>query len=279
MQSDNVFAAPSDSQSQSSISVSNTGNSFIDLAYSIPTIASNADSYITSLVSKKLAANFSPTFFQIPYIYSAADNLIKGKYTSSTSNDGNNVITTYKISYQGEFKEEVATIVTYSDVTTGILFYEIPREFSYNSVDQASIAYSLTADGNYDGLVNIPSSFVSNVNDSIYEFKFNIKTDINSTNAIVSTDAKSGEPPKKCVNPLRITNILNDIKTNCPDLNYKCLVTQAVKLYQTYGTIIVPGSPIVLPCTNTTVNGSKIVWPSKAELIKNYNAKPGDFGK
>jgi len=157
-----------------SISTTNTGNSFVDLAYSVPFLASDADTYITSLVSKQFVSGFQPTFFQIPYIYSCADNLVNGKYTTTSSDDGNTIITTYKIPYTGEFKEEIATFVTYFDKTTNILFNEIPREFSYNSVDQASIAFSQLADKSFQGIINIPASFVSNVDNSNKGLNFTI---------------------------------------------------------------------------------------------------------
>jgi len=191
------------------ITVTKTNNSFIDLAYSVPFLASDADTYITSLVSKNLISNFQPTYFQVPYIYSAADNLINGKYTSSSTSDGNITITTYKIPYTGELKEETATIVAYYNKTTNILFYEIPREFSYNSLDQASIAFSQLTNGNFQGIVNIPSSFVSNVDNTDYELTFNISsTDvISDVNPIV---------PGQNVAPAFISTIGNKQTTCSP---------------------------------------------------------------
>jgi len=164
--------------STGSISIKKTGNSFVDLAYSVPFLSSDADIYITSLASKRLISEFEPTFFQVPYIYSYANNLINGNYTSSSSDDGNLIITTYQIPYKGELKNQVATIVTYYDKSTNILFHEIPREFSYNSVDQASVSYVQIADGSFIGKLNIPSSFITNVpnldNKNLF-FDFNIK--------------------------------------------------------------------------------------------------------
>jgi hypothetical protein len=57
-------------QLNGNVGITKTGNSFIDLAYSVPFLASSSDSYITSLVSKQLIINFEPTYFQCPFIYS-----------------------------------------------------------------------------------------------------------------------------------------------------------------------------------------------------------------
>ena len=65
------------------VSIGNTSNLFVDLAYIFPFATSAADTFITSQVSKQFTDGFNPTYFQIPYIFSACDNLINGKYTSS----------------------------------------------------------------------------------------------------------------------------------------------------------------------------------------------------
>jgi hypothetical protein len=65
---------------------------FVELAKSIPFVSSNANSYITSLVSKTFEPNFKPTYFQIPYIYSACDNLVNGIYKESSSLEDNIII-------------------------------------------------------------------------------------------------------------------------------------------------------------------------------------------
>jgi hypothetical protein len=179
--------------SSASVPIGNTSNSFIDLAYSVPFLASASDAYITDVLSKQIIIGFEPTFFQIPYIYSYADNLINGKYTiSSVSNEGDVTVTTYKIPYKGEFKEEIATIVTFYNNVTNILFHEIPREFSYNSVDQASISYSQVADGSFTGVLSIPDSFVTNTlpKNSTFFIDFNI-TPNNGSNDNITTKLNS----------------------------------------------------------------------------------------
>ena len=125
---------------------------FKDLAYSLPFIASSADAYITSLISKQFTIGFEPTFLQIPYLYSACDNLVNGKYMEEVKIDKNLIITTYNIPYQGSIKEEIATFITYFDITTNILFYIIPKEFSYNSIEESSISISTVDEKNYNGI-------------------------------------------------------------------------------------------------------------------------------
>lgn len=143
------------------VSLGSTSKIFIDLAYTLPFAASSADAYITSLISKNFQIGFEPTYFQIPKIYSAADNLINGKYTEEVKVEGTKIITTYKIPYSGELKEEIASVVTYFDTTSQILFYEIPRELSYNSKDQASVALATKDDQVFTGKLIIPVSWYS----------------------------------------------------------------------------------------------------------------------
>jgi hypothetical protein len=181
------------------INIVETGNSFVDLAYSIPFLASDADAYITSILSKQFIIGFEPTFFQVPYIYSCCTNLINGNYTSSSTDNGTHVITTYKIPYEGELTEKTATIVTDFNKETNILFYEVPREFSYNSVDQASLAFIQLADGSFNGTLLIPSSFVSNVDSTEYQLTFTI-----SIKDIISVD-KANPSVDGCYNSINST--------------------------------------------------------------------------
>lgn len=177
-------------KSEGQVKTTNTANSFVDLAYSVPFLASASDAYITDLLSKQFIIGFEPTFFQIPYIYSYADNLINGNYIiSSVSTEGDLTITTYKVPYKGEFKEEIATIVTYFNKKTNILFHEIPREFSYNSVEQASVATSMDADGSFSGVYSIPYSFVTNITppNSTFFIDFNITPNTGTVDNITTT--------------------------------------------------------------------------------------------
>ena len=160
------LAAPSFS-TIGTINLGNSNDLFVKLAYSAPFGLSAVDAFITSLVSKSFINNFEPTYFQIPYIYSAADNLVNGKYTSSSVTDGSKLITTYIIPYKSELGQKFVTIVTYLDQITNILFYEIPREFSYNSKDQASVAVTPSG-SDYVGKISIPSTFISNIDKPFY---------------------------------------------------------------------------------------------------------------
>ena len=178
LNSDSVTLLPlNETSSFSTVGSINLGNStdlFTKLAYSVPFGLSAVDAYITSLVSKKFITGFEPTYFQIPYIYSASDNLINGNYTSSSVTEGSKLITTYIIPYNSKPEIKTVTITTYFDETTNILFYEIPREFSYNSKDQASVAVAESG-SDFVGKIYIPSSFVTLDDKPIYKIvDFNI---------------------------------------------------------------------------------------------------------
>lgn len=158
-----------------SVGLGDSNDLFVKLAYTVPFAASSANVYITSKLSLQFIQDFNPSYFQIPYIYSAADNLINGNYTSSSKSEDNIIITNYEIPYTSKFKKELVTIVTYFNKDTNILFYEIPRVFSYNSKDQASVA--VTQDSNdFIGKVKIPASFItSKSNKKNYTLLLNIK--------------------------------------------------------------------------------------------------------
>jgi hypothetical protein len=204
----NTTAHPS-FKSEGEVSIINTGNPFVDFAYSVPFLVSATDSYITSLLSNEIIIGFQPTFFQIPYIYSYADNLINGNYNFTVDDQDNVTITTYKIPYQREFKEEIVTIVTYFSKESKILFHEIPREFSYNSVEQASIAYVEKEDGSLVGKLSIPNSFVTDSQPKISAFFIDlniipktindgITTTKSNSAAIQATPSATAPPPPSC---------------------------------------------------------------------------------
>jgi len=189
------------------IEIKNIENLFISLANSIPAITSSADSYITSLVSKTLESNFEPTYFQIPFIYSASNNLINGNYKESSITDKDIIITTYEIPYKGEFKDEIAIITTYFNTLTNILFYEIPNEFSYNSLKQAAIAVTKLKDGSFSGKIAIPTTFTSSLFPQIpyryLPFKISPQVDNDKNLAILEVKASyttscQGNPTSAC---------------------------------------------------------------------------------
>lgn len=178
------------------VGIINSGNSnfFVDFAYSVPFLASAADAYITSLLSNEIIIGLEPSYFQVPYIYSCCSNLINGNYTSTVDDQGDIVVTIYQIPYKTQVVEKTANIVTYFNKQTNILFYEVPREFTYNSVDQASLAFIEFEDGSFKGTLLIPSSFVSNVDTIEYKLTFTISVSdvINAIPSIRTGDLPEG---------------------------------------------------------------------------------------
>jgi hypothetical protein len=159
------------------ISINNLNDLFLDTIYALPFLCSGADEFITTKVSSKFVTSRSPIYFQIPYIYSAADNIYYGKYTSTTVKEDNEIITTYIVPYKSELKEETITITTIYNEISKILFFQIPREFSYNSKDEGSIAIYNSMDNNYKGKILIPDSFL--LYDLIKKINNNKKITIN----------------------------------------------------------------------------------------------------
>lgn len=172
---------------------------FVKLSSTIPFTASIINAYITSKVSKEKILDFNPTYFKIPYINSASLNLKNGKYTYSLSITDDLLINKYNIPYQGEVKEELVTIVTYYNIKTNILYYEIPRVFSYNSINQASV--SIIQNGkNFIGKIIIPSSFISFNNTKInYILNLNINPTL-SGNADISINQEFNGCNCLCIN-------------------------------------------------------------------------------
>ena len=194
---------------------------FIALSKSIPFICSNTNSFINSYVSKTLEPNFKPTFFQIPFIYSAADNLFNGNYKHSSSIEDNIIITKYDIPYKGEFTEKIVSIITYFNISTNILFYEIPREFSYNSLKQSSVAITLLNNGSFAGKIAIPYTFISLLllpfQSRFLSFKINTNQyNSNLVDVFISEPLDSDPLPPLCVGKyLGSTEDPNDICYPC----------------------------------------------------------------
>ena len=164
----------------STISLGSSEDTFVDLAYTLPFAGSAANTYITSLVSKQFLLNFEPTYFQIPYIYSAADNLINRNYTKTVTVEDNEVITTYVIPYTRDLVSTEVSITTILNTFTNILFYQVPREFSYNSKEEASVV--IVPNGNdYIGKLLIPSSFININNIKPYYLTFDVKPEVLSS--------------------------------------------------------------------------------------------------
>lgn len=95
--------------SQSSVNITNTGNLFLDLAYSVPYLAGNVNADLSGILSKKpTGTKVNPSFFNLPYLTSYTDNLINGNYTSSVlKNDNKEQVISYKIPYQTEFGQKL----------------------------------------------------------------------------------------------------------------------------------------------------------------------------
>jgi hypothetical protein len=149
-------------ESNGNIKIGTSQDIFRNLGYTLPFSGSGVNSYITSIVSKQFIKNFEPTFLQIPYIYSASDNLVNGNYKSLETKEGNKIITIYNIPYKGlNGKDELSTLVTYYDITTNILFYEVPSEFSYNSLTKLSVAASKISEYEYSFKVLIPEDWIN----------------------------------------------------------------------------------------------------------------------
>jgi len=144
-------------ETKGSLQLTNTGNAFTDLAPVIPFAISAINAYITSLAVQK--NSLEPTFFNSPYLYSLSNNLVLGNYLESSFTEGILTATTYLVPYQSEFRIETATIVTFFNSETKILFFQIPKEFSYNSLELAAVATGIIETG-YHAKVQVPQSFI-----------------------------------------------------------------------------------------------------------------------
>ena len=163
--SQNIFEA------ETQVTIIKDMDLFVSLAYSLPSITSAADSFITSILSQQILMNFTPTFFQVNYIYSAVDNLANGNYKKQIISEHNCSLikTLYEIPYKRDDIERIVKILTTFNIHTKILWYEIPREFSYDSFEQASVAYGINGN-NFIGKCLIPPSFTNNLECSVLDF-------------------------------------------------------------------------------------------------------------
>jgi hypothetical protein len=160
---------------ESSVNIAESNNLFFDLAYCVPFLYGAVDADLAGKLSRTTLLNsFDPKFFQIPYIYSYADNIANGNFKATILKDDDKVtITSYDVPYKGEFSEQSVTTVTTLVKATNILFHTIPREFTYNSDTSASIAYSKDSNGNFTGIFLVPRSFVNDkfIGNIKYDFK------------------------------------------------------------------------------------------------------------
>ena len=144
-------------ETKGSLQLTNTGNAFVDLSPVIPFAISAINAYITSLAVTQKSTE--PIFFNAPYLYSLSNNLVLGNYLETSFTEGLLTTTTYLVPYQSEFKIETATIVTFFNSETKILFFQIPNEFSYNSLELAAVA-TATIESGYHAKIQIPQSFI-----------------------------------------------------------------------------------------------------------------------
>ena len=160
----------------------NTGNTFQDSSNSLSFTSSACNFFITTFISKQLIDGFEPTFIRIPYIYSLAENISNGNFKESIVIHKDLIITTYLIPFQTETIETIATFIIYNNTKTNINWFQIPREFTYNSKEEVSVAISKQLDGSYKGIYNIPASFyTNNINFKDLLFNFTILPNNNET--------------------------------------------------------------------------------------------------
>jgi hypothetical protein len=140
-------------------SLNNSGDIFIDQVPCLINLLSAGDEFISQLLLPNKNIKIKPSFFQLPYIYSLINNVNNNNYTVTSSYNCNIITSIYNILYKEEVNEKIATFVTYYNIQKKILTYEIPREFSYNSSEQASIYVNLNDNNNLKFNLLIPSSF------------------------------------------------------------------------------------------------------------------------
>jgi len=174
-----------------SLELTNTGNLFVDLSPVTPFAISAINAYITSLaVAQK---TLEPTFFNTPFLYSFSSNLVLGNFLESTVSEGKFITTTYVVPYQGYTKIETAIVVTILDTETKIVFFQIPKEFSYESVELAAVA-TVPVETGYNAIVQVPYSFIDkNVNNVFTELKIVVITPVLLPNSFSSLNADSNK--------------------------------------------------------------------------------------
>ena len=152
--------------------INNTGEIFIDQVPTMLNLLSAGDELISNLLINRTISFFEPSFFQLPYIYSIINNVNKNNYTSTSSTNGDLITSIYTIPYKGLIGESKVIFITFYDTVKKILNYEIPRELSYYSLEQANVYMNVD---NYNFNLLIPLSFYNlNSKSKYYLMKFNI---------------------------------------------------------------------------------------------------------
>jgi hypothetical protein len=183
-QSETINQVPLKFKSEGSVQLNQNPDTFLKLVSTIPFLTSGANSYITTKSKQDISIGFIPTFFNLSYIDSAAENLENGNFQSSTTIEDNQLVTNYSVPYQTETGEKILSLTTIYDSISNYTFFSVPRDLTYNSVKEASVA--LVPNGsNYSGRLNIPKNFYtpSNANPktlaSLLNFYININSDTN----------------------------------------------------------------------------------------------------
>jgi hypothetical protein len=158
--------------SSGSTTINNTGEIFIDQVPTMLNLLSAGDELISNLIINRPISSFEPSFFQLPYLCSIIYNVNINNYTSTSSTNGDLITSIYTIPYTDLLEERKVTFITFYDTVKKILNYEIPRELSYNSIEQANVYFDVN---NYNFNLIIPSSFYYlNSKLNYYLMKFNI---------------------------------------------------------------------------------------------------------
>jgi hypothetical protein len=189
------------------ISTTNTGNIFIDFVNSIPFITSNINDYINLIISSKLNNDFvENNYFKIILINSVVENLIKGNYTYTSEIVDNEIITYYNISYQDKQILKQVTITTIYNSLSNVLFYDIPKEFSYNSENMANVSIIIN-DNFYKGKIFIPQHNILPLKMSIPQFNNGFLLPfIISSNTVSDTYSDSDNSIDKLYNIMIVVN-------------------------------------------------------------------------
>ena len=118
MPSKSMFSTSSD------VLTTSSGDDFVDVINSVPFIISSANSYISNTLANNKLNRSDSNFVEVGNLHQISQNLVDGNYSKLVENDENKnlIVTTYKIPYKDELKEKIATIKTYYDPTTKILF-------------------------------------------------------------------------------------------------------------------------------------------------------------
>jgi len=220
----------------------NTGDLFIDQITTMISFLSVGDNLISHELYNKTNLG-EQNYFQLQYIYSLINNINNNNYTSSFSVNENLVTSIYNIPYKALLEEKIATFIVFYDVEKQLLNYEIPRELSNNSINQAIVNIIINSDLYY---LWIPLVFIENNSEPIYtimDFKLTSYKRVTQKplkeNTFAVTDysySATSEPPCSGIDPIFIEcidnssscppgtiNYTDDCPNSCPPCNIVCV--------------------------------------------------------